>query len=124
MNEKCTLLLQQKKFSELEAFLKQQNEIMKREFHTKSEKIKQNNASSDYSISMKEPDDLECILCMKIFYMPITLPCGHTFCQSCIQRLLDHDDKCPFCRQLFYINPDESPVNIIIKTIVEKSSFH
>ena len=78
-----------------------------------------------YDYSFREADDLECILCMKIFYIPITLPCGHTFCKHCVECLLDHDDKCPFCRQIFYLNPNDFPVNIILKNIIEKSKdFH
>ncbi len=26
-------------------------------------------------------DDFECVLCMKLFYEPVTTPCGHTFCR-------------------------------------------
>ncbi len=43
-------------------------------------------------------DDLECILCMKLLYEPVTTPCGHTFCQPCFSRALDHSNKCPNCR--------------------------
>jgi hypothetical protein len=43
-------------------------------------------------------DDLECILCMKLLYEPVTTPCGHTFCQPCFARAVDHSNKCPNCR--------------------------
>lgn len=45
--------------------------------------------------------ELECQVCVQLFYDPITTPCGHTFCQKCLARSLDHSDKCPLCRSDF-----------------------
>lgn len=45
--------------------------------------------------------ELECQVCVQLFYEPITSPCGHTFCQRCLARALDHSDKCPLCRTDF-----------------------
>ncbi|XP_036160421.1 LON peptidase N-terminal domain and RING finger protein 3 isoform X2 [Myotis myotis] len=42
--------------------------------------------------------DLECALCMRLFYEPVTTPCGHTFCLKCLERCLDHNAKCPLCK--------------------------
>ncbi|XP_040855553.1 LON peptidase N-terminal domain and RING finger protein 3 isoform X1 [Ochotona curzoniae] len=42
--------------------------------------------------------DLECALCMRLFYEPATTPCGHTFCLKCLERCLDHNAKCPLCK--------------------------
>ncbi|KAG8144594.1 hypothetical protein E2320_013078 [Naja naja] len=33
---------------------------------------------------------MECALCMRVFYEPVTTPCGHTFCLRCLERCLDH----------------------------------
>eukprot|EP00062_Callorhinchus_milii_P001050 gi/632935741/ref/XP_007891132.1/ PREDICTED: LON peptidase N-terminal domain and RING finger protein 3 [Callorhinchus milii] len=46
-----------------------------------------------------DPIDLECSLCMRLFYEPITTPCGHTFCLKCLERCLDHSPKCPLCKE-------------------------
>ncbi|XP_034037429.1 LON peptidase N-terminal domain and RING finger protein 3-like [Thalassophryne amazonica] len=46
-----------------------------------------------------DPIDLECSLCMRLFYEPVTTPCGHTFCQQCLKRCLDHNPKCPLCKE-------------------------
>uniref|UniRef100_A0A665T293 LON peptidase N-terminal domain and ring finger 3 n=1 Tax=Echeneis naucrates TaxID=173247 RepID=A0A665T293_ECHNA len=46
-----------------------------------------------------DPTDLECSLCMRLFYEPVTTPCGHTFCLQCLERCLDHNPKCPLCKE-------------------------
>ncbi|XP_048884449.1 LON peptidase N-terminal domain and RING finger protein 3-like [Brienomyrus brachyistius] len=43
--------------------------------------------------------DLECPLCMRLFYEPVTTPCGHTFCLKCLERCLDHNSQCPLCKE-------------------------
>lgn len=46
-----------------------------------------------------DPTDVECSLCMRLFYEPVTTPCGHTFCLQCLERCLDHNPKCPLCKE-------------------------
>ena len=45
---------------------------------------------------------LECGLCLDIFDDPRNLPCGHTFCFKCIQKLvdanIDRQPSCALCR--------------------------
>ena len=43
-------------------------------------------------------DDFECPLCFRIFFKPVTTPCGHTFCKMCLDRILDHNTVCPMCK--------------------------
>ncbi|XP_035505465.2 LON peptidase N-terminal domain and RING finger protein 1 [Scophthalmus maximus] len=43
--------------------------------------------------------DFECPLCIRLFFEPVTTPCGHTFCKNCIERSLDHNLRCPLCKQ-------------------------
>ncbi|XP_061082254.1 LON peptidase N-terminal domain and RING finger protein 2-like isoform X2 [Conger conger] len=43
--------------------------------------------------------DMECPLCMRLFYEPVATPCGHTFCLKCLERCLDHNPSCPLCKQ-------------------------
>ncbi|GMH38633.1 hypothetical protein BSKO_06517 [Bryopsis sp. KO-2023] len=31
--------------------------------------------------------------------LPVTLQCGHSFCEPCLLDWLDHNDTCPICRQ-------------------------
>ncbi|XP_051940135.1 LON peptidase N-terminal domain and ring finger 1, like [Hippocampus zosterae] len=44
-------------------------------------------------------NDLECSLCMRLFYEPVTTPCGHTFCKVCLERCLDYTPHCPLCKE-------------------------
>ncbi|KAI1238318.1 hypothetical protein IHE44_0013040, partial [Lamprotornis superbus] len=43
--------------------------------------------------------DFECSLCMRLFFEPVTTPCGHTFCKGCLERCLDHAPQCPLCKE-------------------------
>ncbi|KAG9346982.1 hypothetical protein JZ751_005909, partial [Albula glossodonta] len=49
-------------------------------------------------VELVEASDFECPLCMRLFYEPVTTPCGHTFCKSCLERCLDHMTQCPLCK--------------------------
>ncbi|MBN3314149.1 TRI39 ligase, partial [Atractosteus spatula] len=46
-------------------------------------------------------DALVCAVCLDLFQEPVSLPCGHSFCQACIQRhwKSSGDHRCPQCRQ-------------------------
>ncbi|KAH0467046.1 hypothetical protein IEQ34_004284 [Dendrobium chrysotoxum] len=35
-------------------------------------------------------DDFECTLCLKLLFEPVTTPCGHSFCRSCLLQTMDH----------------------------------
>lgn len=42
--------------------------------------------------------DVECPLCFRLFWQPVTTPCGHMFCRMCLDRCLDHQPFCPMCK--------------------------
>uniref|UniRef100_A0A6I8Q8R7 Uncharacterized protein n=1 Tax=Xenopus tropicalis TaxID=8364 RepID=A0A6I8Q8R7_XENTR len=47
--------------------------------------------------------ELNCSICLSIYKDPVTLPCGHHFCQQCIESALDAQEQhglftCPECR--------------------------
>ena len=41
--------------------------------------------------------DLDCILCCRLLWKPVTTPCGHTYCWMCLDRCLDYSSSCPLC---------------------------
>ncbi|XP_026499416.2 uncharacterized protein LOC113403165 isoform X1 [Vanessa tameamea] len=47
--------------------------------------------------SWVSPSDLECVLCTNTFTNPVSTPCGHTYCRSCIERSLYYKKKCALC---------------------------
>ncbi|XP_073468092.1 uncharacterized protein [Aquarana catesbeiana] len=73
------------------------------------------------SADLKE--ELECSICLSIYTDPITLICGHNFCQDCIGRVLDSQERsggyfCPDCREEFQERPSLRR-NITLRNIVE-----
>ncbi|KGL73808.1 LON peptidase N-terminal domain and RING finger protein 3, partial [Tinamus guttatus] len=61
--------------------------------------IKESSAVHHIPFEFVDPSDLDCSLCMRLFYEPVTTPCGHTFCLKCLERCLDHNPKCPLCKE-------------------------
>lgn len=49
-------------------------------------------------MSNVEKNDFECTLCYRFLYQPVTTPCGHSFCRTCLDRCLDHSTNCPLCK--------------------------
>lgn len=66
--------------------------------------------------------EMECQVCYALFYEPVTTSCGHTFCRSCLQRVLDHAKYCPVCRRTLSIQPvvyrESSPTNRLIEAMI------
>lgn len=65
----------------------------------KTEPAEGTDSSSSGVSDILDPTDLECSLCMRLFYEPVTTACGHTFCLQCLERCLDHNPKCPLCKE-------------------------
>ena len=49
--------------------------------------------------------ELDCQVCYHLLWKPVTTTCGHTFCRPCLQRVLDHSDRCPICRRTVAMSP-------------------
>ncbi|XP_069895943.1 LON peptidase N-terminal domain and RING finger protein 3 isoform X1 [Dipodomys merriami] len=69
-----------------------------------------------------DASDLECALCMRLFYEPVTTPCGHTFCLKCLERCLDYNAKCPLCKDglLQCLASKKYSKNIVMEELIAK----
>lgn len=81
--------------------------------------------------------DFECSICQDLLIQPVTLPCQHTFCRSCIKSYVvqqskdnvsedgfqrcrprnERNPKCPLCRCTIAIPPND---NFILKRLIEE----
>ncbi|NXE76021.1 TRI65 protein, partial [Cochlearius cochlearius] len=79
-------------------------------------------------VSLELEEKLVCSICLELFRVPVTLPCGHNFCKHCIS---DHWHKqeqapagaekgyrCPECRREFERHP-ELEKNVTLCSVVE-----
>jgi hypothetical protein len=78
------------------------------------------NASRSLGSFAEFESEFECTLCLQLFYNPSTLPCGHTFCQHCLETATTFTNKCPLCRTIFHFHDSKPPVTITLKNIIEK----
>jgi len=93
------------------------NEAIKKSLDETNEKIQQKGLVCRKVT--QSVDCFECSLCLKLFFEPVTTPCGHTFCRVCLARALDHTTTCPLCRSTMHYNK-EHPVNVTIQDILQK----
>ncbi|XWS37318.1 hypothetical protein CRYUN_Cryun19dG0032600 [Craigia yunnanensis] len=66
-------------------------------------------------------DDFDCTLCLKLLYEPITTPCGHSFCRSCLFQTMDRSNKCPLCRTVLFISPRTCAISVTLNNIIQKN---
>lgn len=59
----------------------------------------------DTFVKLKElvKTEVDCQVCYALFLDPLTTACGHTYCRTCIHRILDHSNLCPICRRTISI---------------------
>ncbi|XP_061922975.1 zinc finger protein RFP-like [Entelurus aequoreus] len=63
---------------------------------------------------------LECPVCKQVLTDPVTTPCGHNFCQACLQHIWDNSNvcRCPACDKAFADRPEIS-INAAFKELAD-----
>uniref|UniRef100_A0A3Q4BWB5 Uncharacterized protein n=1 Tax=Mola mola TaxID=94237 RepID=A0A3Q4BWB5_MOLML len=58
--------------------------------------------------SMLSEQQLLCPICLDVFNLPVSTPCGHNFCKDCLQEYWHSAElsQCPVCKQKFYRRPE------------------
>ncbi|XP_026523040.1 tripartite motif-containing protein 65 [Notechis scutatus] len=78
----------------------------------------------DSSGSQKLEEKLTCCICLEMFTIPVTVPCGHSFCEKCINSHWDKEEQgqkictCPECRNSFPERPKLSKT-VQLENLVE-----
>ncbi|XP_075626687.1 E3 ubiquitin/ISG15 ligase TRIM25 isoform X2 [Balearica regulorum gibbericeps] len=78
-------------------------------------------APSDPGLAALE-EELTCSICLCLFSSPVTVPCGHNFCASCLELSwagLSGNFSCPQCRATFAGRP-QLQKNTVLCRVVEQ----
>ncbi|XP_061537508.1 finTRIM family, member 86 isoform X1 [Phycodurus eques] len=69
-----------------------------------------------------EEDAFVCSVCLETLKDPATLPCGHSYCLTCIQSHWDKGNSkgqysCPQCRQIFKPRPSLAKSTVLVEAM-------
>ncbi|XP_031615960.2 E3 ubiquitin-protein ligase TRIM21-like [Oreochromis aureus] len=69
--------------------------------------------------NLRSEDQFLCSICLDVFTDPVSTPCGHNFCKTCISQHWDINQscQCPMCKETFYTRP-QLRVNTFISEMV------
>ncbi|XP_019212381.1 E3 ubiquitin-protein ligase TRIM21 [Oreochromis niloticus] len=69
--------------------------------------------------NLRSEDQFLCSICLDVFTDPVSTPCGHNFCKTCISQHWDMNQscQCPMCKETFYSRP-QLRVNTFISEMV------
>ena len=71
---------------------------------------------------------MDCGICLENYNsdskVPIILPCGHTYCYTCIENIIRKKIKCPNCRALVprNISPSSLTVNYAVISMLDTTA--
>ncbi|XP_052440306.1 E3 ubiquitin-protein ligase TRIM39 [Carassius gibelio] len=65
-------------------------------------------------------EELQCSICLDVFTDPVTAPCGHNFCKTCLNKHWDNSQtcSCPYCKETFSQRPDLK-INITLREVAD-----
>ncbi|XP_053537924.1 E3 ubiquitin-protein ligase TRIM39 [Ictalurus punctatus] len=72
------------------------------------------------SSSLLSEEQLQCSICLDVFTDPVTTPCGHNFCKSCLTQCWEKSQHChcPLCKEKFAKRP-ELKINITLREVAD-----
>ncbi|XP_067227837.1 E3 ubiquitin-protein ligase TRIM39-like isoform X2 [Chanodichthys erythropterus] len=64
--------------------------------------------------------ELQCSICLEVFTDPVTTPCGHNFCRTCLSKCWTNTQTCfcPLCKETFSRRPDLK-INTTLREVVQ-----
>jgi len=60
----------------------------------------------------------KCPICLNLLYNPISIPCGHSFCQECFNTYMSYSQECPVCKEKYFLT-NTPRVNLVLKETIE-----
>uniref|UniRef100_A0A673L4R0 E3 ubiquitin-protein ligase TRIM39-like n=1 Tax=Sinocyclocheilus rhinocerous TaxID=307959 RepID=A0A673L4R0_9TELE len=65
-------------------------------------------------------EGLQCSICLDVFTDPVTTPCGHNFCKTCLNKCWDDSQtcSCPYCKETFKHRPDLK-INTTLRELID-----
>ncbi|KAB5579156.1 hypothetical protein PHYPO_G00191890 [Pangasianodon hypophthalmus] len=72
------------------------------------------------SSSLLSEEQLLCSICLDVFTDPVTTPCGHNFCKSCLTQCWEKSQHChcPLCKDKFTKRP-ELKINTTLREVAD-----
>ncbi|KAI4877474.1 hypothetical protein NFI96_030848, partial [Prochilodus magdalenae] len=80
--------------------------------------------NSELWASLLTEDHFRCLICADILKEPVSIPCGHNYCKTCIQSYWTKPTRtgsfsCPQCRKRFRTRPALDPNSALAKMVKE-----
>ncbi|KAL0157529.1 hypothetical protein M9458_045605, partial [Cirrhinus mrigala] len=65
-------------------------------------------------------EELLCSICLDVFTDPVTTPCGHNFCRTCLNTCWTNTPTycCALCKETFSRRPDLK-INTTLREVVQ-----